>query len=112
MFFQAYNSNITDNGGVFMTLKERFREVMEHFNPDICPPRWEFGYWGQTIDTWYDEGMPKNRYPEIPTETTTPSSPLYTPAGTQSEDRVFLQGSQYLEADYTTRHRVLLSIMM
>lgn len=62
-----------------MTVHERFHEVMEHFNTGISAPKWEFGYWGKTVETWYDEGLPKNRYPELSWETTTPSSSLYIP---------------------------------
>ena len=28
--------------------------------------KWEFGYWGETLDNWYAEGLPKRAYPEIP----------------------------------------------
>ncbi|MFC1574313.1 uroporphyrinogen decarboxylase family protein [Candidatus Latescibacterota bacterium] len=61
-----------------MILKERFHETMR-FNKKVSAPKWEFGYWGQTIDNWYGEGLPKHRYPEIPTEISTPSSSLYVP---------------------------------
>lgn len=62
-----------------MTLRDRFCEVMENFNTSVVAPKWEFGYWGQTIDNWYDEGLPKQHYPEIPHDVTTPSSSLYMP---------------------------------
>lgn len=62
-----------------MNLKERFFEVMLNFTPDVSPPKWEFGYWGDTINNWYDEGLPKNKYPEIPKKITTPTASLYNP---------------------------------
>jgi len=61
-----------------MNVRERFKEVMEHFNTDVSAPKWEFGYWGETIDTWYDEGLSRRRYPELPRGISTPTSSLYT----------------------------------
>jgi len=62
-----------------MTEQERFFEVMNNFNTSISAPKWEFGYWGEAVDNWYDEGLPKQEYPEIPEEITTPTASLYTP---------------------------------
>ncbi|MEW5816715.1 MAG: uroporphyrinogen decarboxylase family protein [Spirochaetota bacterium] len=62
-----------------MTELERFKEVMENFNTRVASPKWEFGYWGATIDNWYAEGLPQKKYPEILTAISTPSSSLYTP---------------------------------
>ena len=62
-----------------MTELERFREVMENFNTGAAAPKWEFGYWGETVDNWYEEGLEKNVYPQIPEEITTPTASLYTP---------------------------------
>lgn len=61
-----------------MTELERFKRVM-NFEKGIPAPSWEFGYWGKTVDTWYDEGLPKENYPAIPAEITTPTASLYTP---------------------------------
>lgn len=63
-----------------MTELERFKEVMENFNTGASAPKWEFGYWGETIDNWYDEGLPKDNYPLVPETITTPTASLYTPA--------------------------------
>ncbi|TFG62179.1 MAG: hypothetical protein E4H36_08600 [Spirochaetales bacterium] len=60
-----------------MTERERFLEVM-NFNTAVSAPKWEFGYWGATVDNWYNEGLPKRHYPRINTEISTPSSSLYT----------------------------------
>jgi len=64
-----------------MTLKERFLEIM-NFNPNIRTIKWEFGYWGETIDNWYAQGLPRNEYPRIPSKISTPTSTLHTPAWT------------------------------
>ena len=61
-----------------MKVRERFREVMENFNTGVSAPKWEFGYWGGTVDTWYEEGLPCRSYPEIPRKISTPTSSLYT----------------------------------
>ena len=63
-----------------MNERERFKEVMENFNTSVSAPKWEFGYWGETIDNWYDEGLPRNHYPEVPEQISTPTVSLYTPA--------------------------------
>jgi len=57
---------------------ERFKEVMENFNIGVAAPKWEFGYWGETVDNWYEEGLEKHLYPEINTSITTPTASLYT----------------------------------
>lgn len=62
-----------------MKIKERFHEVMAKFNPSAASLKWEFGYWGETIDNWYDAGMTRQNYPDIQTSITTPSSSLYVP---------------------------------
>jgi hypothetical protein len=33
-----------------MNLRERFLEVMANFNPAVPTIKWEFGYWGETIN--------------------------------------------------------------
>lgn len=62
-----------------MRLRDRFLEVMLNFNTDVSAPKWEFGYWGKTIDNWYEEGLQKKSYPKIPTDVTTPTASLYNP---------------------------------
>lgn len=54
--------------------------------------KWEFGYWGQTINNWYDEGLPRKEYPTIPAEITTPTSTLYTKAWTCQGGKVLPNG--------------------
>jgi uroporphyrinogen decarboxylase len=61
-----------------MTELERFKAVM-NFEKGVKAPRWEFGYWGGTVDRWYDEGLPKRKYPQIVDKITTPTSSLYAP---------------------------------
>jgi len=68
--------------------RERFLEVM-NFNTDVRSLKWEFGYWGDTINNWYAAGLPKIDPPRIPDEITTPTSALYTAAWTcQKLDRL------------------------
>jgi hypothetical protein len=59
-----------------MNLRERFREVMQ-FNTRVRVPKWELAYWGQTIDNWYKEGLPKKDYPKVAKEVSTPTVSLY-----------------------------------
>lgn len=73
-----------------MNARERFLEVM-NFNPDVAALKWEFGYWGQTINNWYEQGLPKTTYPAIPKTITTPTSTLYSYAWSdkcQGRDRL------------------------
>jgi uroporphyrinogen decarboxylase len=53
---------------------------MNDFDSDVPTMKWEFGYWGETINRWYREGLPKKNPPELPDEITTPTSSLYIPA--------------------------------
>jgi len=41
-----------------MNDKERFHAVMR-FEEGVRVPRWEQGFWGGTIERWYQEGMPQ-----------------------------------------------------
>lgn len=62
-----------------MNTRERFLEVLA-FEPGVHAPKWEFGYWGETVDNWYAEGLPKRNYPAVNRSTTTPTASLYAPA--------------------------------
>jgi len=67
-----------------MNARERFLEVM-NFNTAAGSLRWEFGYWGATLDRWYAEGLEKRDYPRLdppPLIQKTPTSHLYLPAWT------------------------------
>lgn len=71
-----------------MNSRERFLEIM-NFNPDVHSLKWEFGYWGETIDNWYKSGLPKNGYPVVDKKITTPTSSLYSTAWTcQKSDKL------------------------
>lgn len=61
-----------------MNLRERFHEVM-NFNTSVAAMKWEFGYWGETLDNWYAAGLPKQDYPALAQEISTPTSTLYQP---------------------------------
>ncbi|MEM3046307.1 MAG: uroporphyrinogen decarboxylase family protein [Candidatus Bathyarchaeia archaeon] len=45
-----------------MTPRERFLRCMRFQSVDR-PPNFELGYWGQTVERWLQEGMPKEAYP-------------------------------------------------
>jgi uroporphyrinogen-III decarboxylase len=64
-----------------MNTRERFLETM-NFNPNVHSLKWEFGYWGETVENWYKSGLPCKRYPVLSREITTPTSSLYIPAWT------------------------------
>lgn len=65
-----------------MNLRERFLEVMVNFNTNVPTMKWEFGYWGETINNWYRSGLPKRNPARIPTTYTSPTSSLYTKSWT------------------------------
>jgi len=61
-----------------VTTREAFLATCE-FQP-VVPPKWEFGYWGETVDNWYDSGLPRNHYPTLERTVRTPTSGLMLPA--------------------------------
>ena len=60
-----------------MNTREKFIETA-HFNKSSNTLKWEFGYWGATIERWYNEGLPKINYPTIPTNIINTTASLYT----------------------------------
>jgi uroporphyrinogen decarboxylase len=62
-----------------MNTRERFLRVLA-FEPGVHSPKWEFGYWGETVDRWYAQGLPKANYPTVEESATTPTASLYGPA--------------------------------
>ncbi len=74
-----------------MNVRERFMEVM-NFNTRVAPPKWEFGYWGETIHNWYDAGLPRKNYPALPRTISTPTASLYLPAWTCEAQGVLPDG--------------------
>ena len=67
-----------------MNSRERFLEVM-NFNTNVRSMKWEFGFWGENITQWYQEGLPKKYGTNIPTNLTTVAASLkyggYVPTG-------------------------------
>jgi len=61
-----------------MNTRERFLEVMKNFNANVPTMKWEFGYWGETINNWYASGLPKIEQAKIPDTYTGISSSVYT----------------------------------
>jgi len=62
-----------------MNARERFLQVLD-FNSNVHSLKWDFGIWGETVDNWYAEGLPKKAYPVVSRVTTTPTRSLYAPA--------------------------------
>lgn len=68
-----------------MNARQRFLEVMD-FNTGVRPPKWEYAFWGETLNRWYTEGLPKTYFVRLPGTITTPTSSLYATAyGRQKE---------------------------
>jgi len=61
-----------------LNTRERFLEVLTNCNPCVPALKWEFGYWGETLNNWYQSGLPKKNFAPIPKEYTSPSSSIYT----------------------------------
>jgi uroporphyrinogen decarboxylase len=59
-----------------MNTRERFLAVLD-FDREVHSLKWDFGIWGETIDNWYAEGLPKKHYPVVSSATTTPTASLY-----------------------------------
>ena len=76
-----------------MNLRERFLEVMLHHNTSVPAMKWEFGYWGETIDNWYRSGLPKIHPAAIPRGYSSPTSSLYTTSWTC--DNAFVKPGEY-----------------
>lgn len=62
-----------------MTLRERYRRILLDKDPNVRTIKWEFGYWGATINHWYETGMPKQYPALIESKVTTPTSSLNLP---------------------------------
>lgn len=61
-----------------MTSREAFLATCEF--QKVVPPKWEFGYWGETVDNWYAAGLPRTHYPKLEKTVLTPTSGLMLPA--------------------------------
>ncbi len=60
-----------------MNSRERFLEVM-NFNTDVRTLKREFGFWGENINQWYEEGLLEKFGTNIPTADHR-QCPVYTP---------------------------------
>ncbi len=76
-----------------MNLRERFLEVMLNFNTGVPTMKWEFGYWGETINNWYRAGLPIKVPAHIPDTYTSPTASLYTKTWTC--ENKFVQPGEY-----------------
>ncbi len=71
-----------------MTVRDRFLETLD-FNTDVCPPKWEWGYMGETLERWYAQGLPCKAYPAVPGALSTPTASLYLTAwGSVGKDQL------------------------
>jgi len=61
-----------------MNARERFVEVMKNFNTGVPSLKWEFGYWGGTLNSWYKSGLNEVKKAPIPHTYTSASSSIYT----------------------------------
>jgi len=61
-----------------VTTREAFLATCEF--QKVVPPKWEFGYWGETVDNWYASGLPRKHYPVLEETVRTPTSGLMLPA--------------------------------
>jgi len=59
-----------------MNTREKFIEIMNFKKVETV--KWEFGFWGLTINRWYNEGLPKRIYPRIPVNIINTTCSLYT----------------------------------
>jgi len=60
-----------------MDTRERFLECAR-LNKKISSVKWEFGYWGKTLNNWYSEGLPLDNYPVVPLNIVNSTASLYT----------------------------------
>ena len=51
-----------------------------HGNPQAGSLKWEYAYWGATLNRWYAEGLPRERYVQTVERAGTPTSSLYLAA--------------------------------
>lgn len=63
-----------------MNTRERFKAVFEDRDPTVRTLKWEFGYWGQTVNYWYREGLPRKHPAVIPDKMENPTSSLLVTA--------------------------------
>jgi hypothetical protein len=68
-----------------MNSRQRFLEVMD-FNSNVRSPKWEYAYWGGTLNRWYSEGLPKTFFVQPAGAITTPTSSLYLTAYSRNID--------------------------
>lgn len=61
-----------------MNSRERYIETLVCGNSGVPALKWEFGYWGQSLNNWYREGLPKKNFAPVPTQYSDISNSLYT----------------------------------
>jgi hypothetical protein len=57
-------------------------------NTHVGSLKWEYAYWGATLNRWYGEGLPRERYVKTVDRVTTPTSSLYLTAYERNRDTI------------------------
>jgi hypothetical protein len=50
--------------------------------------KWEYAYWGATLNRWYREGLPRKRFVQMRNQSSTPTSSLYLTAYNRNRDKI------------------------
>jgi uroporphyrinogen decarboxylase len=70
-----------------MTARETFRQVMRG-SAGVGSLKWEYAYWGATLNRWYQEGLPRKQFVQTRSRSSTPTSSLYLAAYNRNRDKV------------------------
>jgi len=70
-----------------MTARERFRNVMRG-DAGTGSLKWEYAYWGATLNRWYEEGLPRKQFVQRSPPPSTPTSSLYLAAYNRNRDKM------------------------
>jgi hypothetical protein len=70
-----------------MTARERFRRVMNG-DSGTGSLKWEYAYWGATLNRWYREGLPRKQFVQTRDLSSTPTSSLYLAAYNRNSDKL------------------------
>ena len=76
-----------------MNTRDKFIETMLFNGKKTHPPKWEFGYWGETLNHWHRSGLPRKYPVPVPNSYTTPSASIYTKSWTCKNP--YIQNNEY-----------------
>lgn len=60
-----------------MDTRMKFVESLKGIS-GVSPPKWEYAYWGATLNRWYNEGLPNKHQPSFSETSTSISSSVYS----------------------------------